>query len=1744
MSEFKKYIVDRSHNPDVEKNFKLREWYNQLSPVLEKVRGKLASHENKIKSLEDMVQKLVDQFGEVSPGEAGRVYKELEEMAELMNELHELAEQLGKETTGGEKNETKAATTEEEKKELQDQLKNCVGEDISLSVFEYAKDVGFSLSLGELKLRVDQLKRLIKKFSFPVKVGIAGEQIESKIDQGKIQLNIEETGWERKFEDLAEKYCIRKRVEGFLPDSGKIKMCHDYAFKAKTDNEVAKIQARILKLAEIVATYSLGGEFFLQGSTFVPKQNDVRINLEDDDWQVKLWSFYNKDGKPLDKKDVVEKKLDNKEAERIPKLAIINKLVRENPKYTFLPAKLDSYLKEDLDAVESNSEKLKLLIDTEIQPGVKNTLVFVPAGASVFIHEKPGGTEINLPMNGGGLESSCIEAIDLVTKKARFNKLVRENPDYLFSLMFEGDCTTADLDVIETCSADFQELIKYPTIDPLITKKLVFVLEGEVRVDMSDESGWRITIPIRGGNVIDSCGEALKIMSGKTEEADESESTDESKNTSENKDTDARFSREELSFSNVFARAYKPSDEAEKRQFFDESLFGSLDIMVKAYSYFNEQKQPGKLGKLFGVGKKYESSRKQFINFWKVFGEKALATYTTRTNGQEDLERIRIHLHSLTGGKPQFAGLDACFEGFFVDEFKKNVKELNTGTPSPKSEEKKGLLKRAGEAAVSLGPLGTVDFANKTVGQMFGVKIVGDALLYTVGKGDIYANVQGGKEIEQIKAALKEFIEAQKVAWNAGPDVKHTEIYADTRIDLLKDKINSAEYLVPEMKEKLLKRIDEIIDQYRKETTVGRTERDAKINEAVEAYLVKKVSGMSIFKDAASLALVGTGAIALRGAIYGLGAIAERARKANAEKKQKKLEGATQKEANMHYLKDITYNAFMETASFGLWSKDKEVKLKDRWKKSKLEVGMSVMQNVGAIMRSVGIFGVAAGGYEGMHEMVGKITDNFTDKNWDQILASLGKNFVDNCERMIGFYSHPTASIGKIWDKFHGGGAPQTAETGFKAAGAATGHVVRFTADGTIAVEQSTVQAVVSTRGNTPNVEAHTVEASTPVAGGNNAVEAVSDQAVEPTAGNVVSVEADDSATGHNVEAPNVDNGGVDVESTVPVSTISESEASNVIHQPSGGGSAGVEAEAAVPEVAVDDRANDIPAGLSNKGSDYFATLLKTYPKLEISDLEEIYHASEVRGGGSDIHADILKGQVSTITHAGAQREMVTFEALLREGDTAGAAHFLQNELKIHGLAEQSLHLSKPRDFKSFAENYLKTVIHATRGGKPTKEVSAMVHGLYESLKAQVDTDLFNKGLVGGGHDLYAKGENAHYLGLDEKGQPIIEHGSAHRVHVPVHEAATEAKVNPEGKILSVSKPILGRGIGQPGGSDILTAKIGFEMPDGTTGAVVAVYDNSTHALIGYYTSPPGGDVNKAFSTDFSKLPPAFPHKMTFKGAGKAAAAALEALAHAPTGMGHGGGGGGSGGGVGGGERHIGGGGIGIRVPGTETVVPPTKSGGGTGRTEIPTPAKIATVGTGTESKSTEGATDAVVAKKGDSTEPKVKETKSISAKAVKISEATKAGEVVPTPEVNPVSVAAQNELNGRLNGVKVSGDKAAGLVEDIRQKLINFKPPVVPKTSSALLDQFYKTLSPEGQLVVQPVVGVGIVVNGSHGIKVEIQGKEYFVADEHNTYSKDDRGQLLMKIGDGKPVPAVIGFDKDIGIKVIPVESKSESPR
>lgn len=669
------------------------------------------------------------------------------------------------------------------------------------------------------------------------------------------------------------------------------------------------------------------------------------------------------------------------------------------------------------------------------------------------------------------------------------------------------------------------------------------------------------------------------------------------------------------------------------------------------------------------------------------------------------------------------------------------------------------------------------DMAYKTVSTVFGVKFltdVGRLAHYGIDKmrkkdvsegnyGDIASNLQGRAEIKDIKKMTLELLGLMKTETDPGK-------IGEAQNELAK-KIEKARNIDPEGKKRLLEQLQPIFDHYQIHIKDADEKRVKRLQGCVSVYLSKKISAVSIARDALVTATTFSGMLATRGLIYAYGAMIERGKKALNEVDRNKAEG-------MEYgrlsgldavLKDLIVNATVETVR-GLMFKG----AKKDVEATKTRKAIDFVQSVGVIMRGFGIYGAAISEGSGAEEQVDKFLENLRENG---VLRTMGENFAHNADKFL----HPVDTVHNIYDKLAGNTDDLHTSHGrmdyykkaieyYEKAGEKGNHVddeVNYY-KGLLAQEENGIDTSSELFDDTDKGEAPTAPAVPTAApevgkGGGSVVEqaggAPASEGVGTGSAEMQQKVLDDAAAEDvKMQIDALRAKGVNI-----TPETSDKILASVIEKGKDGGLINSEGQLDVDQLhqTTQDAINSEPQ--VNKGINLFA-FLEGHPgaKAEVDVLaakyglpkdpdtvQKIYDSAKVFAG-----KDAQTGKtIDSLIESDARRKLTIFEAILNSGDAgkANALNYLTDKdgLNLHGIALKGIGGGKG----------LTELVNGYKSDDPE-----MVQKLYLALERQSGTTIANSGVDFTHEDLYAKGKGAHFFGIDSKGKPIMEDGEAYKV--------------------------------------------------------------------------------------------------------------------------------------------------------------------------------------------------------------------------------------------------------------------------------------------------------------------------------------------------------------------------------------------
>lgn len=253
-----------------------------------------------------------------------------------------------------------------------------------------------------------------------------------------------------------------------------------------------------------------------------------------------------------------------------------------------------------------------------------------------------------------------------------------------------------------------------------------------------------------------------------------------------------------------------------------------------------------------------------------------------------------------------------------------------------------------------------------------GVKAVADlCLLVKKGEGgressDAHTWYKGEKEQKAVKAATKEYLST--LVQQADEEVIDYLARVEGNQTKLLEVIENSKYIDEPSRNKLLESIKKIGRLGEEESLDDYRARQSQINAAVDAYLVAKVSRISMARDAMVSVLALSGLSMVSVGVYGAGAAGERVRKESISKKQVAFEAgeAGKKEAFARVLKDALVNSTVDTFN-GLTL---HAFKKTEQPLTKTQKGLAFARSFGAVARG---FGMLALGGQAIHDADGFI---------------------------------------------------------------------------------------------------------------------------------------------------------------------------------------------------------------------------------------------------------------------------------------------------------------------------------------------------------------------------------------------------------------------------------------------------------------------------------------------------------------------------------------------------------------------------------------------------------------------------------------------------------------------------------------------------------------------------------------------------------------------------------------------------
>lgn len=295
--------------------------------------------------------------------------------------------------------------------------------------------------------------------------------------------------------------------------------------------------------------------------------------------------------------------------------------------------------------------------------------------------------------------------------------------------------------------------------------------------------------------------------------------------------------------------------------------------------------------------------------------------------------------------------------------------------------------------------------AYKTVTSVAGVKFATDFVMAFIPKlresSDQYKYFKGKQELKDIHDAFSSYLKGHEELSTGSESAAEVQ----GKYDLLKTKVTDAKYLDNEAKGKFLNKIDEVKKEFEDAEETARKEKQKKMEDIVGAYLVNKVQGTTIAKDALNTACTASGLMFARGAIYGSMAVIERAAKTSRANQQAEVIGGEK----ISMAKDLFVNATVETARGLLFMGSK--KQEDISGKQRV---MDFVKSFGTVARIFGISATALQGIEAPSQMMTKLAESISNHG---IAVTAGENFLHNGEHLVQIYTHPIDTLHSAYDK-------------------------------------------------------------------------------------------------------------------------------------------------------------------------------------------------------------------------------------------------------------------------------------------------------------------------------------------------------------------------------------------------------------------------------------------------------------------------------------------------------------------------------------------------------------------------------------------------------------------------------------------------------------------------------------------------------------------------------------------------------
>jgi len=289
-------------------------------------------------------------------------------------------------------------------------------------------------------------------------------------------------------------------------------------------------------------------------------------------------------------------------------------------------------------------------------------------------------------------------------------------------------------------------------------------------------------------------------------------------------------------------------------------------------------------------------------------------------------------------------------------------------------------------------------------------------------KGDLGKYLKGKEEVVSEKKKLEEVLDELFKQYHEATD-KKDDLAKNKFWNTVKEldsltKEGGVEYLPEQDRKEYRVQLARIIWQYRKKQSELNKERNQKISQVGNLYLNNKVSGYIVARDALNGLFTASGTPMLRTVGYTVFAALERGSKANREFEKALLKGdkITEKDSKAGFvLKDVVINSTVETA--------RSLIFQGKNKSSQHKV-MDFVEAAGSVFRAFGLAALTVSqiSHEGVTGNIGKMVNEFRS-SFEQngvlggTIKEVGKNFVNNAERMWHLYTNPVETWQRVFGK-------------------------------------------------------------------------------------------------------------------------------------------------------------------------------------------------------------------------------------------------------------------------------------------------------------------------------------------------------------------------------------------------------------------------------------------------------------------------------------------------------------------------------------------------------------------------------------------------------------------------------------------------------------------------------------------------------------------------------------------------------